>query len=105
NGWTRHRGKANCFSPPTNPATACSNFTVIELVDCPMYGECEVCISPKRQMRAFGLVRGGGGRKALSVAGGVLGLKGYQSTSWAYTPATGARVVAIWTDMRPEALH
>jgi hypothetical protein len=46
-------GKANCFSPPTNPAAACSNFTAIELVDCPTYGECEVCISPKTSNASF----------------------------------------------------
>src|SRR6476620_11834777 len=102
NGWARPRGKANCFSSPTNPAAACSNFTAIEFVDCPMYGECEVCISPKRQMRAFGLVRGGGGRKkrsqppaALSVSKGTKVLLG----------PTRRRVVAIWTDHAPEALQ
>ena len=52
-------------------AAACSNFAAIEFVDCPMYGECEVCISPKRQMRAFGLVRGGA-KEELSAAGGAL---------------------------------
>jgi hypothetical protein len=49
-------------------AAACSNFAAIEFVDCPMHGECEVCIFPKRQMRAFGLVRGGA-KEALSAAG------------------------------------
>jgi hypothetical protein len=31
-------------------AAACSNFAAIEFVDCPMYGECEVCIFPKRHV-------------------------------------------------------
>jgi hypothetical protein len=95
NGWTRPSGKANCFSAPTNPVAACSNFTAIELVDCPMYGECEICISPKTSNASFWIgPRWWRAKEAPSAAGGALGHNGYQSTSWAYTPATGARVFA-----------
>jgi len=75
NGWTRPRGKANCFSPQTNPAAACSNFTAIELVDCPMYGECEVCMFPKTSNASFWIgPRRWRAKEALSAAGGALGL-------------------------------
>ena len=64
-----------------------------------MYGECKVCISPKTSNASFWIgPRGRRAKEALSAAGGALGLKGYQSTSWAYTPGDLARVVAIWTD-------
>jgi hypothetical protein len=65
--WTRPRDKANCFSSPANPAVACSNFTAIQLVDCPMYGECEVCIFPKTSNASFWIgLRGWWVKKALS---------------------------------------
>src|SRR5215471_20782857 len=79
NGWTRPRGNANCFSSPTNPAAACSNLTAIELVDCPMYGECEISTSPKTSNASFWIgPRWWRAKEALSAAGGALGLKGYQ---------------------------
>src|SRR5258705_8572480 len=85
-------------------AAACSNFAAIEFVDCPMYGECEVCISPKRQMRAFGLVRGGAKKNSQPPAAPSVS-KDTSVTSWACTTATAARVVATWIDHVPEALH
>jgi hypothetical protein len=46
---------------------ACSNFTAIQVVDCPMYGECEVCIFPKTSNASFWIgPRGWWVKKALS---------------------------------------
>src|SRR6516225_11810402 len=70
-----------------------------------MYGECQVCISPIRQMRAFGLVRGGGRKKRSQPPAALSVSKGTKLLLGPNMPATGARVVAIWTDYAPAALQ
>jgi len=103
----RPKGNANCFSPPTDPAATCSISPRSSSPFAGCMGNARFAYPPKRQMRALGLVRGGGERKKRSVLSRRQALSASNGINYflSLTRRDHRTVVAIWTDHAAEALH